>query len=563
MNVEAAEYQGKKVTLNKPFRTSGGKKKFAVYTKNASGTVVIVRFGDPNMEIKRDDPKRRKAYRDRMNCSSPGPKWKANYWSCKMWSSTPVNKITSDIDKSEDAVADNMGDFGCSDCGCNECKDLYEPIEVESDMEDKEKEVYGALPTPSTTETHGEYMSRCIESGGTEASCMLAHEGHTFKTDEKEANLDKKKTASIEYVFFDTKITEAIAVVQASGATIVKISGVAFHEGLNKNKWEITRAGAENLVKQMIGADLTLNHPPTKERGIGFTRNMDGGVNDAVIGVVTEASIVDIDENMYEVHYVAEVRRTELFPALESGLWTRGEYGVSIGGWGIPIATAEDGSMTFEGDFTFDHLAIVHKPAYERADIRLVEKIEASTKFIYQSESNENQPKVNPMSDEIENMNAELEAVKAKLILANATISESEAREATIAEEARGTLVQTASDLGLKGHEDLSSETIENLISSWEASRPEPVVEKVLAEATPASDKSVSEIVEATTSPKMVVANYLNGEKVATDSEIYGRVWNSLVASYNSGNFSINGDGKAWTFEEAVLKGFINPSRGE
>ena len=59
MNVEAAEYQGKKVTLNKPFRTSGGKKKFAVYTKNASGTVVIVRFGDPNMEIKRDDPKRR------------------------------------------------------------------------------------------------------------------------------------------------------------------------------------------------------------------------------------------------------------------------------------------------------------------------------------------------------------------------------------------------------------------------------------------------------------------------------------------------------------------------
>ena len=55
--VEAAEYQGKKVTLNKPFRTPKESKKFAVYTKNGSGTVVKVRFGDPNMEIKRDSPK--------------------------------------------------------------------------------------------------------------------------------------------------------------------------------------------------------------------------------------------------------------------------------------------------------------------------------------------------------------------------------------------------------------------------------------------------------------------------------------------------------------------------
>ena len=62
--VEAAEYQGKKVTLGKPFRTQGGPKKFAVYVRNPSGKVIIVRFGDPNMEIKRDDPKRRKAFRD-------------------------------------------------------------------------------------------------------------------------------------------------------------------------------------------------------------------------------------------------------------------------------------------------------------------------------------------------------------------------------------------------------------------------------------------------------------------------------------------------------------------
>ena len=83
---EAAEYQGRKVTLNKPFRTSDGPKKFAVYTKNGSGKVVIVRFGDPNMEIKRDNPKRRKSFRARHKCDTdPGPKWKARYWSCKNW----------------------------------------------------------------------------------------------------------------------------------------------------------------------------------------------------------------------------------------------------------------------------------------------------------------------------------------------------------------------------------------------------------------------------------------------------------------------------------------------
>ena len=83
---EESEYQGKKVTLNKPFRTPDESKKFAVYAKNDKGKVVIVRFGDPNMEIKRDDPKRLKAYRSRMGCDdNPGPKWKANYWSCYQW----------------------------------------------------------------------------------------------------------------------------------------------------------------------------------------------------------------------------------------------------------------------------------------------------------------------------------------------------------------------------------------------------------------------------------------------------------------------------------------------
>lgn len=91
----SAEYQGRKVILNKPFRTPNGPKKFAVYTKNDSGNIVIVRFGDPNMEIKRDDPERRKNFRARHHCdTNPGPKWKARYWSCKFWSSPNVSDLT-------------------------------------------------------------------------------------------------------------------------------------------------------------------------------------------------------------------------------------------------------------------------------------------------------------------------------------------------------------------------------------------------------------------------------------------------------------------------------------
>ena len=80
---EESEYQGRKVTLNKP--TSGDVKKSKVYVKNEKGTVVKVNFGDPNMTIKKSNPARRKSFRARHNCDNPGPKWKARYWSCKAW----------------------------------------------------------------------------------------------------------------------------------------------------------------------------------------------------------------------------------------------------------------------------------------------------------------------------------------------------------------------------------------------------------------------------------------------------------------------------------------------
>ena len=89
-----AEYQGRKVKLNKPMR--GDVKKFKVYVKDPkTGNVKKVNFGhggtsakkkgEKTMKIKKSDPARRKSFRARHNCDNPGPKTKARYWSCRAW----------------------------------------------------------------------------------------------------------------------------------------------------------------------------------------------------------------------------------------------------------------------------------------------------------------------------------------------------------------------------------------------------------------------------------------------------------------------------------------------
>jgi hypothetical protein len=89
--IEVYESEKKKVKLNKIMR--GDVKKYKVYVKNDKGNVVKVNFGDPNMEIKRDDPDRRRNFRARHNCDNPGPRWKARYWACKTWSAKPVSAM--------------------------------------------------------------------------------------------------------------------------------------------------------------------------------------------------------------------------------------------------------------------------------------------------------------------------------------------------------------------------------------------------------------------------------------------------------------------------------------
>lgn len=89
-----AEYKGKKVQLGKP--TRGDVKKYKVFVKNAKGKVVKVNFGDKNMEIKRDNPKRRKSFRARHKCAQAKDRTTPKYWSCRMWSKKPVSKIVGE-----------------------------------------------------------------------------------------------------------------------------------------------------------------------------------------------------------------------------------------------------------------------------------------------------------------------------------------------------------------------------------------------------------------------------------------------------------------------------------
>ena len=97
--VAKAEYQGRQVELDKPFRMpAGSSKKFGVYVKSGD-KVKKVTFGDPNMEIRRDDPDARANFRSRHSCDTATDKTSARYWSCRMWEEgTSVSEMTSKAD---------------------------------------------------------------------------------------------------------------------------------------------------------------------------------------------------------------------------------------------------------------------------------------------------------------------------------------------------------------------------------------------------------------------------------------------------------------------------------
>ena len=85
-----AKYRGREVKLNKPFRTPNKSKKFGVYVKDKStGNVKIVRFGDPNLSIKKTIPARQRSFMARFRPILAKVKGQKNlspaYWAVQSW----------------------------------------------------------------------------------------------------------------------------------------------------------------------------------------------------------------------------------------------------------------------------------------------------------------------------------------------------------------------------------------------------------------------------------------------------------------------------------------------
>ena len=229
--------------------------------------------------------------------------------------------------------------------------------------------------------------------------------------------------------------------------------------------------------------------------------------------------------------------------------------------------------MTFESNFDLDHLAIVHRPAYNGAKIESVERVNVAKSAESFNNHIDSVPTIaterNPMSEEIVaseiseeevvetpiaekltiDYSAEIEALKASLAEKESEVAAFKAAEEAKVEEMRLSLVAKATSLGMSGHDELNSETLESLIASWEASK--PVVEDKVVEMKPIKASTDVEVVSTPVEESdMVVANYLNGRKLKTPESTYEKAFNVWASAWNK----TQSDSKAPTYAEAKEK---------
>lgn len=419
------------------------------------------------------------------------------------------------------------------------------------------------MPEPRENESRKDFISRCMSHE--ESIEMFPDEEQRLAVchsifDDKLKESAMAQGISMEQLIISIPVTleSAEAVLEAdTGKAIIRITGIAFHEGVNKNGWAITQEGAELISEQMLDLDLTLNHPSV-ENG-RFTRNMTGGTDEAVVGVVTEAAVDETGDGSWVVRFRADVHRAELFEALESGLWLREDYGVSIGGTGIPDKIIEnaDGSVEtwFGKNFDIDHLAIVFMPAYPEAHIHTVERVEVELSATFNNDSDNAliNREANIMTEEITeeiieeepqpDFEAEIASLREQINTKDDEIEAFKAAEDAKAEAERLSFVEQANEIGLKGHEELSSEVIANLIQSWQIAQPQ-------AEMKPVESGYVSEVVTIPESSVPVVANWLNRQLVETPEPLYARCYNSWVKAWNGTLSQGENAFRAKTYEE-------------
>jgi cation transport regulator ChaB len=186
VDVEKAEYQGEKVTLNKPRRLQGQSKKFEVFVQSGD-KVKRVTFGDPNMEIRRDNPKARANFRSRHSCDTAKDKTSARYWSCRMWeANTSVDEMTKNIEgqilKTDDEqrivygwasvitedgvpVVDRQGDVIEADTLVKAVNEFMEHVRVGKTMHSGEQTGMVIHSLPVTKEICGSLGIQCNREG--------------------------------------------------------------------------------------------------------------------------------------------------------------------------------------------------------------------------------------------------------------------------------------------------------------------------------------------------------------------------------------------------------------
>lgn len=89
-------FKGKTVTLDMPQRCTDGKKKFRVYTdsgrRDSENRIIakLIKWGDPNLKIKNNDPKASKSFWARHKCDTKKDPTTAGFWAC--WAPTLFTK---------------------------------------------------------------------------------------------------------------------------------------------------------------------------------------------------------------------------------------------------------------------------------------------------------------------------------------------------------------------------------------------------------------------------------------------------------------------------------------
>lgn len=102
-------YNGVTVTATRRRPSSRDDKKYE-RTVTIDGKDYLVHYGDPNMEMQRDNPERRANFLSRHNCSEKKDPKAPGYWACLDWART-----------SEGKSVDDDGDCGC---GCEDCGNM-------------------------------------------------------------------------------------------------------------------------------------------------------------------------------------------------------------------------------------------------------------------------------------------------------------------------------------------------------------------------------------------------------------------------------------------------------